>query len=127
MCRSVDVVDLQEKVQEIGLAGAITWFLVNCDKKNCWSVFRQVKAYQRHFATMQFSAAKGKLPVKSCSQVVEQKKAYLLDTAAFVSTAMHWAGPAAALTKHSVDMPEGMKASHRPLRSCSSLSPLLSL
>ena len=80
MCRSVDVVDLQEKVQEIGLAVAITLFLVNCDKKNCWSVLRQVKAYQRHFATMQFSAAKGKLPVKSCSQLVEHKEAYLLDT-----------------------------------------------
>jgi len=73
-CAEINVVDLQEKVQEIGLAAAdITLLLVNCDKAfgdalqvKSSSQLRQVKAYQRHFASMQFSAAKA----KSCSQLV---------------------------------------------------------
>ena len=48
MCRSVDVGDLQEKVQEIGLAVAITLFLVNRDKKNCWSVLSISAALCNH-------------------------------------------------------------------------------
>jgi len=102
-----------EKVQEIGLAAAITLLLVNCDRKSCRRcTHSSSQSISSALCKRAFLSSKGQASVKSCLQSVETKEALYLDT-------MQYSSPEAHKT-HTIDL-QRLKPSHLRLHSCSSL------